>query len=100
MRRFLLAGVLCLIAGAVLAQTTPDKSRMTTGEVVTADEPGMTLVIKKDDGEQMNFAVQTGALIRLHGPKGKLGQLKSGDVVTVTYTAKDGKNVATQIQHM
>jgi Cu/Ag efflux protein CusF len=101
MRRFTLLCVICIL-GAFLAAPAAgqEKARMTTGAVESVDPEASLLVLLKDDGEKVTFQVEPTAVIRLHGPKGKLGSLKKGDIVTVTYVSREGKLFASQIQHM
>jgi Cu/Ag efflux protein CusF len=101
MRRFTLLCVICIL-GAFLAVSAvaQEKTRMTTGAVESVDPEASVLVLLKDDGEKVTFQVEPTAVIRLHGPKGKLNALKKGDIVTVTFHVRDNKSFATQIQHM
>lgn len=101
MRRFTLLCAICIL-GAVLAAPVvgQEKTRMTTGAVESVDPEARVLLVLKDDGEKVTFQVEPSAVIRLHGPKGKLDALKKGDIVTVTYQVREGKSIATQIQHM
>jgi Cu/Ag efflux protein CusF len=100
MRRIALVCAVCILGAVAGVMAADEKGRMTTGQVKSIDAQALVLELTQDDGDTMTFQVDPTAVIRLHGPKGKLSQLKPGDVVTVTYVMREGKPTATQIQHM
>ena len=104
MRRALILFTLgLLVAGAASFVTAADRELGMTGAVVAIDAAARTLAVTEDPegrGEPVRFVVAPDAVIRIHGLKGKLEQLKAGDIVTVTWVVRDGGKVATSIQHM
>lgn len=95
---------LCVVPLASAAATAEKGLRAMSGEISAIDATARTLTVRNDVAgsgvEEERFIVDSGATIRIHGLKGKgLGQLKTGDYVTVRYLDKDGKNVAMEIQH-
>ena len=92
------------IAAVVTAAIGEEKTRLMTATIVALDVKAMTLTVKNEvqggETEEIKLALEPGATIRMHGLKGKLDQLKAGDVVTVRYLIKEGKHLATEIQHM
>lgn len=105
MRGLMLALAIGLATGAMLVTAAAtEKPELMTGTVISLDTRAMTLVARNEvqggDAEDIAFDVPPGTLVRVHGMKGKLEQIKAGDVVTVRYVVKDRRNVATEIQHM
>lgn len=105
MRRLVLAAAMmtlmvCLSGVTVATETTETKHF--TGQIVTLDVKGLTISLRaeidKPGAEETGFTVDPKALVRIHGPKGKLDQLKAGDVVTVKYVVKT--KLVTEVQHM
>jgi hypothetical protein len=91
-----------LFAGAVASVMAEDRPRMVTGEVVSLDLETRILVLRNEvqaSSEEIRFTVAPDAVVRFHGMKGKLEQIKPGDIVTVTYVTRESRNVATLIQH-
>ena len=109
MRRWVfLISVILLAAGAVsaviVAAPAEKGLRAMSGEISAIDAKAMTLAVKTEVAgsgeEETRFIVDPAATIRMHGLKVKdIAQLKIGDYVTVRYLVKDGRNVATEIQH-
>ncbi len=106
-RRILVAAVcaLALIAMTATATAVPDRSaRRMTGEVLDVDAEAMSLTVREEIGDEKGtrtmFLVLSDATIRIHGMKGKLADLKAGDIVTVTYRTAEGSHQASEIWHM
>jgi len=104
MRRALLLFALgLLIAGAAASANAADEEQRMTGAVASIDTTARILAVTEDvegGGDIVRFQVASDAVIRFHGLKGKLEQLKPGDIVTVTWVARDRAKVATAVQHM
>ena len=95
-----------LVVGSMAVLTAADKEsdeRWMTGAVVTVDSAAMKLTVKKEvqgsGAEAMEFTVDSNAMVRIHGMRGKLEQLKADDVVSVKYRASEGKLLALEVQH-
>jgi hypothetical protein len=95
--------IACLTA-AVAATGTAVKTKHFTGQIVTLDVKELSLTLREEidkaGAEEIPFKVDPNALVRIHGPKGKLDQLKAGDIVTVTYMMQERTKLVTEIQHM
>jgi hypothetical protein len=95
--------VVALIAGAVLAAETTPTTKNFTGQIVSMDVKGLLITLREDidksGAEETTFAIEPNALVRIHGPKGKLDQLKAGDVVTVKYRMQERTRLAIEIAH-
>ena len=105
MRRYFLVSLLGALAIALFASAFAEEKEpeMMTGAIVSVDTPTGSFVATKDvsggKAEEMKFFLGQGAIVRIHGLKGKLDSLKAGDVVTVTYEPREGRNVASAVQH-
>jgi len=67
------------------------KAMSATGEVASVDAKAGMLAVKVK-GKEMSFTAETKAA------KQALGKVKAGDTVTVSYTEKDGKMVASSVK--
>jgi len=107
MRRTLLVAGMVLaavcLAGAALAVETTPTAKNFTGQIVALDAKALILTVReeidKTGAEETIFTVDPKALVRIHGPKGKLDQLKAGDIVTVKYQMQERTRLAIEIQH-
>ena len=109
MRKWVVLSVVGLLVGwatipVMALETAQKEQRMMTGVIAALDAKAMTLTVRDEveggEAEEIKFTVDPNATIRVHGLRGKLEQLKPGDVVTVKYVVKEGKNLAIEIQHM
>ena len=75
----------------VMAKNKPEGKRW-TGEVVSIDAAGKTIVAKNKNGEK-NFDVSAAKFAK----DVTFEDLKAGDKIALRYVAKDGKNMATSV---
>ena len=108
MRRWVFVISVILLAAWVTAPvifTAPTEKglRAMSGEISAIDAKALTMTLKNDVAgsgvEEVEFVVDPGATVRMHGLRGRLEQLKVGDYVTVRYVVRDGKQIAMEIQH-
>lgn len=106
-RRVILAAVIGLIvalfAGAVLAVETASTTKNYTGQIVALDLKELLLTLQEDidkaGAEKTVFTIDPNVVVRIHGPRGRLDQLKAGDIVTVKYHMQEKAKLAIEIQH-
>jgi hypothetical protein len=79
-----------------LAKATPEET--VRGKVVKIDESGHSFDLTTSDKKQVSVQVDSSSKLTLKGSDLQLQDLHNGDDVTVTYHAKEGKNVATSIK--
>ncbi len=102
-RLFLVPLISLTFAGLSFAQATPatpekkmerkaEKPKVSriTGELASVDGKAGTLTVKVKDKE-MSFTAET------KSAKSALGKVKAGDKVSVSYTEKDGKLIASSV---
>jgi len=94
--------LIALTANAFAAPRTGP--RRMTGEVLDVNPEAMSLIVSEEIGnpqaDRVVFIVEPDAVVRIHGMKGKLDQLKNGDIVTVTFESREGRHHALEIHHM
>jgi len=106
-RRVILAAVIGLVvalfAGVVLAVETAPKAKNFTGQIVALDLKALLITLREDidksGADETVFTIDPNALVWIHGPKGKLDQLKAGDIVTVKYQVQERTWLAIEIAH-
>ena len=88
-----------LLATASLAQEKQEKKAtlQLAGEVVAVDASGNSLTVRGKDEASSSFKVNAGTQILRDGKPIKLGELATGDKVTVTYEKHAEANVAVMI---
>jgi hypothetical protein len=76
------------------------KTSIRTGEVVSVDVTGNSLVVKNSEGKEANtaFDVTAKTNIRKAGKEIALSDIVAGDKVIVAYKHKDDKRIATAIK--
>lgn len=84
-----------MISAAEKMEKAPEKEKpkamSATGEVASVDAKAGMLAVKVK-GKEMGFTAETKAA------KEALGKVKAGDTVTVSYTDKEGKMVASSVK--
>lgn len=95
MRKVLFAFFVAIpfFSSAVAQQTMSESGQIVSVRLVP---PRAMTVRSEDDGEVIRYRVPRGAEVTLAGQPGRLGFLRSGDVVNITYTnSDDGREAAT-----
>jgi hypothetical protein len=90
---------LVLVLGCVLGLATPVlAAEETKGKIksVTADKN--EFVFTDNNGKDWSFQMDDNAKIRLNDKDSKLGDLKAGDEVTVTYEKKGDRLIAKEVR--
>ena len=94
--------LIVLVAGAATwASAEEAKSLVANGKVVTVDAQAKSVTIQMSEQGQMRnltFALDPQVKIQRGGQAVALGEIKSGESVTVSYRSADGKNVALSIE--
>jgi hypothetical protein len=99
--------IAAVCTGLVMAQATtteaPAKAKTAkasalrvSGEVVSVDAIGNTVVIKAKKGED-TLSVDSATVVKIDGKAGKVADLSTGNVISAVYKMESGKMVATKI---
>jgi len=101
-RLLVITGVLLAIwaVSAVVLGAPDEKERRTvSGEIAAIDAKAQTMTLKNDmsGGVVMEFDLDPGITVRMHGLRGRVEQLKFGDYVMVRYVERDNRYVAMEI---
>jgi hypothetical protein len=90
-----LIALLAIVVLLGLTNAVMAKEAKGTIEKVSADKK--ELVIKDADGKELTFTMDDDAKIQLGDKDVKLGDLKPGEEVTVTFEEKGGKLIASKV---
>jgi hypothetical protein len=88
--------ILCLVLGTAVVAMAKDTSQTANGAVTTVDPAAKSFSVKEKTGEE-TFLVTATTKLEERGKTITLADLKSGEEVTVWYTANAGKNEASKV---
>jgi hypothetical protein len=83
-------------AAPAKAKTAKVSSLRVSGEIVSVDAIGNSVVIKAKKGED-TLSVDSATVVKVDGKAAKVADLSAGNVVSAVYKMDSGKMVATKI---
>ena len=90
--------VVVLALACLVVFSAPALAAETTGKIKSIDADKNEFVFTDKDGKDWTFTMDTNAKIRLADKDVKLGELKKGDEVTVTYEKQGEKLIAKELK--
>ena len=98
MNRFLSCMVLVLAVAVVLGLAGSVQAAEATGKIKSVSADNNRFVLTDKDGKDWTFQMAEDGKIQLNDKDSKIGDLKRGFVVEVTYDKKGDKLIATQVK--